>query len=629
MLWGWRHSVGPRTNVPRSVARHATSQIGLALSLVIAVGCQGAPAPSASPAPTTAIAAPSPTAAASPRSAPTPAASEAPVAELGPVGGVWRIRKILSLDDRSALVPGAAFDEEAYVVTPDCDDEPCPSIEVKMTPLGRSKPVSIATLERDGNHYVSAARAENEGPCLDEDGDPIRGGAKVTSIMRLWLSTVRASGSAVETTEMRGSLELNLNPTPVGSAAGCVAQTAAYELSGRREAVAVRDDPLPDVELPPNTAGGVANLPPISVKVNGAEVVYFEIEGDTVAELAASLANGGVQSCGAINYEWHEGDARPAACTVSAFPDIEDGVDQRVSSGSCTIARSTIRGKFAVHMPRWVAPKRVPKRLLAWWRDIVEFIRDHEAGHVDITLDHLERAEPVDWSARTARTRTRSSGGGPRTCRRRRRSTTASSIRSPGPRRPPATEPRPPRAAADRYSNSGQISASRPLSHTSCGPLVSDRPIREERDLADVVGDHAEARRAELVDEADLALRDAVLPEVEEAGEPTDIRQPERRSGCGDRAVEPNAGMGACRVAVAVEPGRQDDRLAPLLDKGHGPARDEKRAALFVCLDEWLGGEGRRGGDGGECERRECGPDGSIHSPDSFLSAWPGWYGGS
>ena len=180
-------------------------------------------------------------------------------------------------------------------------------------------------------------------------------------------------------------------PTPVGSAAGCVAQTAAYELSGRREAVAVRDDPLPDVELPPNTAGGVANLPPISVKVNGAEVVYFEIEGDTVAELAASLANGGVQSCGAINYEWHEGDARPAACTVSAFPDIEDGVDQRVTSGSCTIARSTIRGKFAVHMPRWVAPKRVPKRLLAWWRDIVEFIRDHEAGHVDITLDHLER----------------------------------------------------------------------------------------------------------------------------------------------------------------------------------------------------------------------------------------------
>ncbi len=395
MLWGWRHSVGPRTNVPRSLTRRATSRLSLALSLVIAVGCQGAPAPSASPPPTTALATPgasaTATAAASPRTAPTPAASDAPVAELGPVGGIWRIRKILTLEDRSALIPGAAFDEEAYVVTPDCDNEPCPSIEVRMTPLGRSKPVSIATLERDGNRYVSASRAENEGPCLDEDGDAIRGGAKVTSVMRLWLSTIRASGSAVETTEMRGSLELDLAPTSIGSAAGCVAQTAAYELSGRREAVAVRDDPLPDVDEPPNTAGGVTNLPPISVTVNGAEVVYFEIEGDTVAELAASLANGGVQSCGAINYEWHEGDARPAACAVTAFPNIEDAVDQRVTSGACTISKSTIRGKFAVHMPRWVAPKRVPKRLLAWWRDIVEFIRDHEAGHIDITLDSLER----------------------------------------------------------------------------------------------------------------------------------------------------------------------------------------------------------------------------------------------
>jgi predicted secreted Zn-dependent protease len=260
-----------------------------------------------------------------------------------------------------------------------------------MTPLGHSKPVSIVVLERDGNRYVSASRAENEGPCLDEDGDAIRGGAKVTSTMRLWLSTVRASGSAVETTEMRGSLDLDLEPTTIGSAAGCLPQTAAYELSGRREAVAVRDDPLPDVEQPPNTAGGLANLPRINVKVNGAEVIYFEIEGDTVAELASSLANGGVQSCGAINYEWHEGDARPAACAVTSFPNIEDAIDQRVSNGDCTIAKSTIRGKYAVHMPRWVAPKRVPKRLLAWWREIVEFIRDHEAGHVVINLDFVER----------------------------------------------------------------------------------------------------------------------------------------------------------------------------------------------------------------------------------------------
>jgi predicted secreted Zn-dependent protease len=369
-----------------------TRHVGLALTLVIAVACQGAPPDSPSPNAPSASAVASASAAAAPtlRASPIPTAS-APVAELGPVGGIWRIRKVLELEDRSALIPGVAFDEEAYAITPDCDVEPCPSIEVRMTPLGRSKPVSIATLEREGNRYVSAARAENEGPCLDEDGDAIRGGARVTSIMRLWLSTVRPEGSAVETTEMRGSLELDLTPTAVGSAAGCVGQTAAYELSGRREAVAVRDDPLPDVEQPPNTAGGLANLPSISVKVTGAEVVYFEIEGDTVSELGASLANGGVASCGAINYEWHEGDSRPAACAVTAFPNIEASIDQRVSNGDCTISKSTIRAKLTVHMPRWVAPKRVPKRLLAWWREVVEFIRDHEAGHVVISRQHVER----------------------------------------------------------------------------------------------------------------------------------------------------------------------------------------------------------------------------------------------
>lgn len=398
MRWGSRRSVDTRGDLARSMTRRPrTSHVAVALSLVIVVGCQAAPAPAPSAsvvAPASSdVTDPSQTAAApaTPRPAPTPTASAPPVAELGPVGGVWRIRKILSLDDRSALVPGPAFDEEAYEIRPQCDAEPCPSIEVRMTPLGRSRPVSIATLERDGNRYVSAARAENEGPCINEEGDAIRGGATVTSIIRLWLSTIRAEGSAVETTEMRGSLELDLAPTQVGSAAGCVGQTAAYELSGRREAVAVRDDPLPDIDQPPNTAGGLANLPSISVNVTGAEVVYFEIEGDTVSELGASLASGGVQSCGAINYEWHEGDARPAACAVTSFLDIEDSIDQRVSNGNCTISQATVRAKLTIHMPRWVAPKRVPKRLLAWWRDVVEFIRDHEAGHVDISRDHVKR----------------------------------------------------------------------------------------------------------------------------------------------------------------------------------------------------------------------------------------------
>jgi len=32
----------------------------------------------------------------------------------------------------------------------------------------------------------------------------------------------------------------------------------------------------------------------------------------------------------------------------------------------------------------------VPKRLLAWWREVVTFIRDHEAGHIRISQAHVK-----------------------------------------------------------------------------------------------------------------------------------------------------------------------------------------------------------------------------------------------
>lgn len=372
--------------------------ISAALIAVLVVGCDAAApasAPSSSPSGSAAAVAPSTTPTATPAAAATPrpsgpSATLAPVA--GPIAGIWRVRKVLSQDDRSALLPGAVFDEEAFEVTPECDLEPCPSVEVRTTPLGRRQPVSIAILKREGDRYVSAARAENEGPCIDPDGDRVQGGATVTSTLRLWLAIVRAEGSAVEQTQLTGSLELDLTPTEVGSAAGCEAQSAAYELTGRREEIAVRDAPLPNVDEPPNTAGGMADLPSLSVKVTGAEVSYFEIDGDTVNELASSLADGGVQACGAINYEWNRGDDRPAACAVTSFPNVLDAIDQRLeSNGDCTIAKATVRARFTIHFPRWVAPKRVPARLLAWWRDVVEFIRDHEAGHVVISRDHVKR----------------------------------------------------------------------------------------------------------------------------------------------------------------------------------------------------------------------------------------------
>ena len=63
----------------------------------------------------------------------------------------------------------------------------------------------------------------------------------------------------------------------------------------------------------------------------------------------------------------------------------------RSSSGSCRIRDADIAASYTIYIPRWTEPKRVPKRLLDWWRRIVDFIADHEAGHVRIGRDYIKR----------------------------------------------------------------------------------------------------------------------------------------------------------------------------------------------------------------------------------------------
>jgi predicted secreted Zn-dependent protease len=362
------------------------------LSLLLVAGCMAIPAPGPSAA-TASAADSSATASPMPASTTRPAdPSSTPAVKLEPIAGAWRVRKVLSPEHRSALLPGTVFQDEAFVVTADCDMEPCPTIAVKMMPLGRSSPVAEAKLELQGDRYVSAAQAENEGPCLDRDGERVQGGATVTSTLNLRATSARAAGTAVKSIVLLGSIDMHLTPTSIGSSAGCVPQVASYDLSGTRGRVATRN---PDQELPdepPNTAGGMAGLPTLSIKVSGVQIKYFPIEGDTLHELDVSLANGGVRACGVINYEWHEGDDRPAACAVTGFGDVEAAIEQRTNSaGRCTITESNIKARFTIHFPRWNAPKRVPARLLAWWRDVVVFIRDHEATHIRISRDYVKK----------------------------------------------------------------------------------------------------------------------------------------------------------------------------------------------------------------------------------------------
>lgn len=375
------------------------------LTLLLVAGCMGTPPRSTSSPPATS---PSGLASAAPpaSSEPSAPASAAPTPEPVPIAGVWRVRKVLAAKDRSPLIPGKAFEDQAFWVTAGCETEPCPTVEVTMTPYGRASPVTIAVLEREGDRYISAAKTENEAPCLNDVGDRVPGGSTASSTLRLWSAKVRTAGTAVEKTTLMGSLTLDLKPTPIGVAAGCGPLTASYELSGQLLTTAVRNVDPDEPDQPPNTAGGVASLPSITVKVSGVQVIHFPIEGDTVDELDRSLARGGVRACGEINYEWHEGDTRPVACAITEFNDLADAIGRRTdpSSGVCTISRAEVKPSFVIHMPRWTAPKRVPKRLLAWWREVVVFIRDHEAEHVRISRVHVKRlnAELLGANCRAA-----------------------------------------------------------------------------------------------------------------------------------------------------------------------------------------------------------------------------------
>jgi len=199
----------------------------------------------------------------------------------------------------------------------------------------------------------------------------------------------------VASVALHGSVELTIKPTPIGGDAGCEPDTAAFELTGRREEVAVRD---PDgstagPDLHPPTGATYVARKTVTARVPGATVRYFDVSGDTSAELAESVGRGGAKACGMIDYEWFRGDARPSACTLTRVSDTRQSIrlSTSASSGSCRIREARVGTSYIVYIPRWSDPARVPKPLLDWWRKIVVFIADHEAGHVKIGRDYIRR----------------------------------------------------------------------------------------------------------------------------------------------------------------------------------------------------------------------------------------------
>jgi predicted secreted Zn-dependent protease len=365
-----------------------------ALAVIIVAGCGQTATPTATPSITTASTPPASASAppsAVPAGEPTPSAS--PVAELLPIAGTWRVRKVLSPKDRSGLVSDRTFDQETYSIAAGCENEPCDTVELTTTPLGLTSPATTTKLTRDGAFYSSADEPAASIDCRTFDGDRVAGGATATTDLKLWIATERPAGTSVKLTVLKGEIELDIKPTSVGQSAGCEPQAASFDLSGRREEVAVRDPDGPaEVDLKPPRGATFVRLPKLSTPIHNAKVFYFGITGDTSIELAISIARGGTKACGLIDYEWFRGDARPSACTITYMTDLDESIRTKVdSAGNCTIAEARFASRYVINMPRWTAPPRVPKRLLDWWRRIINFIAVHEGGHVKIGRDYIKK----------------------------------------------------------------------------------------------------------------------------------------------------------------------------------------------------------------------------------------------
>jgi predicted secreted Zn-dependent protease len=365
-----------------------------ALAVIFVVGCGQTAVPTAAPsiAATAAPSAPASSPAGSPAPS-SPAPSASPAAELLPIAGTWRVRKVLAQKDRTGLISERSFDQETYSIAVGCATEPCATVELTTTPLGLTSPAKTTKLTRKGAIYASGEEAPETIDCRTVDGDRVAGGATAKTTLRLWIATDRPTGTSVKLTVLKGDIELVITPTSVGESAGCEAQTASLELSGRREEVALRDPNGPtQLDLKPPRGATYVRLPKLSTPIANATVNYFGVTGDTSLELALSVARGGTKACGLIDYEWFSGDARPSACAITYMTDVDESIRTSVSaSGTCRITSARFQSRYVVNMPRWTGPARVPKRLLDWWRRIINFIAVHEGGHVKIGREHIKK----------------------------------------------------------------------------------------------------------------------------------------------------------------------------------------------------------------------------------------------
>ena len=126
----------------------------------------------------------------------------------------------------------------------------------------------------------------------------------------------------------------------------------------------------------------MTRVPNSSASVPGAtRVHYFPARGSNPSQVTRSAVTGAANYCRSH---------RAFACvqTVLRFR-VRDSFSP--FTGSCYITSAKPALVTVAHMPRWVAPSRVPKAWVWWWRKDIARVAWHEAQHIKIAKQAMAR----------------------------------------------------------------------------------------------------------------------------------------------------------------------------------------------------------------------------------------------
>ncbi len=130
--------------------------------------------------------------------------------------------------------------------------------------------------------------------------------------------------------------------------------------------------PAPAPAVPPRPGGRPAEL---TIATHDR---YYDVTGTSVSELRDAIRRLGPQEQG------------QAADALTVW-DLEWTYAERRSADGCTLRDVHVSLGVTMTLPRWAPPADAPARLIAAWRDYLDHVKIHEAGHRAIAEQYAHR----------------------------------------------------------------------------------------------------------------------------------------------------------------------------------------------------------------------------------------------